>query len=261
MVDEAHTLGFGITYDMVAARTACGQLLTLTSHRSDYEIPPHRHINDYLCIVLNGGFAEQEGTRFHERLSGCYFTHQAGETHHDRFGPRGAMCVNLHFPAGDTGLAIDGICPAQTRVKAEKLAFELAASLREELVMASLAAEIMGDLNAPVPPRRDQGKWIDWLVQAISDEPRRRWSLRELAEIADRHPVRVAQAFRAKTGISLGAFQRTRRLTSLSLALRHGKGSLAALAADFGYFDQSHMTSEFRAAFGISPGRYRRDFH
>ncbi|HEX6661733.1 MAG TPA: AraC family transcriptional regulator [Sphingomicrobium sp.] len=260
MADEAHTLGFGVTYDMVATRTACGQLLTLTSHRSDYEIPPHRHTNDYLCIVLSGGFAEQEGARFHERLSGCYFTHHAGATHHDRFGPRGAMCLNLHFPAGDSGVAIDGICPARTKVTAEKLAFELAASLREELVMASLAAEIMGDLN-PGPTLQDRGKWIDRLIEAISDEPGRRWTLRELAEIADRHPVRIAQAFRANTGISLGAFQRLRRLTGLSLALRHGKGSLATLAADFGYCDQSHMTSEFRAAFGTSPGRYRRDFH
>jgi hypothetical protein len=43
MADEPHTLGFGVTYDMVAAHTACGQLLTLTSHRCDDRIPPHRH--------------------------------------------------------------------------------------------------------------------------------------------------------------------------------------------------------------------------
>ncbi len=261
MADEAHTLGFGVTYDMVAARTACGQLLTLTSHRSDDEIPPHKHANDYLCVVLAGGFAEQEGKRWHERLCGCFFTHHAGETHHDRFGPRGAMCVNLHFPAGESSPSIDGMCPARMKVTAEKLAFELAASLHEELVMASLAAEIIGDLNATVPARQNQGKWIDRLVQAISDEPERRWSLRELSQIADRHPIHVAQVFRAKTGISLGAFQRLRRLTNLSLALRHSKTSLAMLAAEFGYCDQSHMTAEFRAAFGSSPGRYRRDFH
>jgi AraC family transcriptional regulator len=82
-----------------------------------------------------------------------------------------------------------------------------------------------------------------------------------LAAIVDRHPVHVAQSFRAKTGISLGAFQRVQRLTCLSLALRHGKMPLATLAAEFGYCDQPHMNAEFRAAFGISPGRYRRAFH
>ena len=261
MADEAQTLGFGVTYDMVAARTACGQLLTLTAHRSDNEIPPHKHANDYLCIVLAGGFAEQEGTRWQERLSGCFFTHHAGETHHDRFGSLGARCVNLHFPEGERGPAMDGTCSPWARVAAQRLAFELAASSREELAMASLAAEIIGELRCAGDDKRDRGQWIDRIVEAISDEPGRRWSLRDLAEITNRHPVHVAQAFRASTGISVGTFQRLRRLTSLGLALRHTKTSLAMLAADFGYYDQSHMTTEFRAAFGSSPGRYRRDFH
>jgi AraC-like DNA-binding protein len=60
--------------------------------------------------------------------------------------------------------------------------------------------------------------------------------------------------------MSLGAFQRLRRLVSLSLALRADSSPLVTLACDFGYCDQSHMNSEFRAAFGISPGLYRRAF-
>ncbi len=260
MADDAHTLEFGVTYDMVAARTACDQLLTLTSHRRDDRIPPHKHTNNYLCIVLNGGFAEQEGSAWHERRSGGYFVHRAGEIHHDRFGPRGAICVNLHFPAGEPGPAVEGRCSPATRVAAERLAFELAASSREELAMASLAAEIMGELG-PENYARDRGRWIDRIVETISGEPDRRWSLAELATVADRHPVHVAQAFRAKTGLSLGAFQRLRRLTSVSLALRTGTTPLAELAAEFGYCDQSHVNAEFRAAFGISPGRYRSSLH
>lgn len=261
MADETRTLGFGLTYDMVAARTACGQLLTLTSHRRDDKIPPHKHVNDYVCIVLMGGFAELERNMWRERQRGCFFTHHAGETHHDRFGPRGAICVNLHFPSGQEGPGIEGLCPASASVAAQKLAFELAASSREELSMASLAAEIMGDLLPGASCRQDAGRWIDTIVEAISDEPDHRWTLRELAAMANRHPVHVAQSFRAKMGISLGAFQRLRRLTRLTLALQHGNVPLATLAAEFGYCDQPHMNAEFRAAFGVSPGRYRREFH
>lgn len=261
MTDEAHTLAFGVTYDMVAARTACGQLLTLTSHRCDDHIPPHKHSNDYLCIVLAGGFAEQEGTVWRERHSGCFFTHHAGETHHDRFGARGAMCVNLHFAPGEAAPALAGFCSPSLRIAAGKLALELAASSREELALASLAAEIMGDVAPDQGHRHEGRKWIGRIVEAICDEPDRRWSLSELAELVERHPVYVAQAFRATTGISLGSFQRVRRLTCLSLGLRHGDTPLAALAAEFGYCDQSHMNAEFRAAFGVSPGRYRRGFH
>jgi AraC family transcriptional regulator len=261
MAADASTLAFGVTYDMVAAETACGQLLTLTCHRCDDRIPPHKHTNDYLCIVLTGGFAEQARDEWRERRGGCFFVHHAGETHRDRFGPHGATCLNLHFPSGEQGPAMDGMCSAALKVTAEKLAFELAASSRDELVMASLAAEIAGQLRRGSARERDRGRWIDTIVQAISDEPDRRWSLRELADIAGRHPVHVAQSFRASTGVSLGAFQRLQRLTCLSLALRTGNRPLALLAADFGYYDQPHMTAEFRAAFGTSPGRYRRSFH
>jgi AraC family transcriptional regulator len=260
MSNEARTLGFGVTYDMVAARTACGQLLTVTCHRSDDRIPPHKHVNDYLCIVLSGGFVELERDRWRERSAGCFFVHHAGETHHDRFGSRGATCLNLHFPTGECGPTIDGMCSATAKVAAEKLAFELAATSRDDLVLASLAAEIAGELR-PGASARDRGNWIDRIVEAISDQPDRRWSLRELAAIAERHPVHVAQSFRARTGMSLGSFQRLQRLTCLSLALRGRDTPLAALAAEFGYYDQSHMTGEFRAAFGTSPGRYRRGFH
>jgi AraC family transcriptional regulator len=261
MAHDACTLDFGVTYDMVAAQTACGQLLTLTSHRGCDGTPPHKHVNDYICIVLAGGFAEQEGNAWRERLGGACFTHHAGETHHDRFGRDGAICLNLHFAPGEPGFALDAYCSALARVSAQQLAFELAASSREELMMASLAAEILGQLGSAETVGRDAGKLIDLLVAAISDEPLRRWSLPELAQIAGRHPVHVAQSFRANTGMSLGAFQRMRRLTSLSLALRRSTTPLAILAAEFGYCDQSHMNSEFRTAFGLSPGRYRRELH
>jgi len=264
MGDEAHTLKFGMTYDMVAVRTACGQLLTLSSHRSHNQIPPHKHANDYVCLVVAGGFAEQEGKRLRERLSGSVFTHHAGETHYDRFGSSGAVCVNLHSPEGERGAEIESMCSARVRIAAERLAFELAASSHEELVLASLAAEIMNNLGPNRLPKGchpDRGRWIDQVVEAISDEPFRRWSLHEISKLAGHHPVHVAQSFRARAGISLGAFQRLRRLTRLSLALRQSKETLANLAAEYGYCDQSHMTSEFRAAFGISPGRYRRTFH
>jgi AraC family transcriptional regulator len=262
MTERARTLGFGETFDMAVVENADGQLLTLTSHRGHDEHPPHKHSNDYLCIVLAGGFAELERNVWRERRSGCFFAHRAGETHHDHIGPRGAMCLNLHFACEDTApLGLEGMCSPVTKVTADRLAFELAARLRDDLVMAALAAEIMAQVSPAGRALPDAGRWVDTLIEAISDEPCRRWSLGELARLAGRHPVHVAQAFRARTGTSLGGYQRLRRLTSLGVALRQGQLPLAALAQEFGYCDQSHMNSEFRAAFGISPGRYRREFH
>jgi AraC family transcriptional regulator len=125
--------------------------------------------------------------------------------------------------------------------------------------MAGLAAELQGEIQFWETRSSRSGTWLKRVVEAMCDEPRRRWTLGELSAIADRHPVRMAQTFRRLTGASVGEFQRLRRLTSLGLALRQRPTPLAQLAAEFGYYDQSHMTSEFRRSFGVSPGRYRHD--
>lgn len=260
MTDEVRTLGFGATFDTVADRIACGQVLSLTNHRGSGSTPSHAHSNGFLCVVVRGGFAEQQGGSWREHRAGCWFTHEPGGPHNDRFGPNGAVCVNVHSAeAASWSGSIARFCPPAARVAADRLAFHLASSCREELILSCLAAEIVAEIRPGPAGNGAGGGWIDKVVEAVSDEPGRRWQLGELARIADRHPVRLAQAFRARTGISLGAFQRLRRLTSLSLALRHGKMPLAALAAELGYCDQPHMTSEFRQAFGTSPGRYRRE--
>lgn len=259
MTGEVRTLGFGATFDTVVTRTASDRVLSLTRHRRSDANPPHAHANHFLCLVLAGSFSEQQSGRWLERRAGCWFAHEAGDPHHDLFGPKGALCLNLHSGEGEGWSGGEsGSCSLPARIAADRLAFQLAASCSEELVLSSLAAEIMAEIR---PAGHDEGGcagWIGRIVEAISDEPGRRWRLGELAAIAERHPVRLAQAFRGRTGLSLGAFQRLRRLTSLGLALRHGRRPLAMLAADYGYCDQSHMIFEFRRAFGISPGRYRR---
>src|SRR5690242_13552730 len=109
MADDAGTLGFGMTYGMVAARTACGQLVTLSHSSSHDRVPPHKHVNDYLCIVVAGTFAEHAGNASRDRRAGSYFVHRAGETHHDEFGSVGATCLSLHFDGGEPGPRLEGL--------------------------------------------------------------------------------------------------------------------------------------------------------
>jgi AraC family transcriptional regulator len=237
-------------------------MLTLSAHRRHDQNPPHRHANDFVCMVLTGSFAERQENDWRDRRAGAYFVHRAGETHHDRFGPDGAVCLSLHFEQHETRPTnAEGHCSPLAMLAAHRLAFQLTASRKDELEVAALTAEILAELGPSYCLGRDDGDWIGKIVEAIADEPRRRWGLNELAVIAGRHPVHLAQAFRARTGLTLGTFQRLRRLVSLSLALRRDMEPLAMLASDFGYCDQSHMNAEFRAAFGMSPGRYRRTFH
>jgi transcriptional regulator GlxA family with amidase domain len=56
--------------------------------------------------------------------------------------------------------------------------------------------------------------------------------------------------------IRIARFQRAIRLKLVSPSL-----GLATLAAECGYYDQSHFSREFKELSGLSPGRYFGDEH
>jgi len=63
--------------------------------------------------------------------------------------------------------------------------------------------------------------------------------------------------FHRGVGLPPQAWRIAHRLDLARTALRRG-APLADTAADAGFSDQSHLGRRFRAAFGITPGRYRR---
>lgn len=76
----------------------------------------------------------------------------------------------------------------------------------------------------------------------------------EAATGLDRYAL--ARHFRALLGTSPYRYLVMRRLDRARLLMRDGS-SLAEVAAEAGFSDQSHMTRQFGQAFGLTPGRWR----
>jgi AraC-like DNA-binding protein len=66
----------------------------------------------------------------------------------------------------------------------------------------------------------------------------------------------LARAFRRHFGTSPHRYLTMRRLDDVRTSLRT-QATLASAACDAGFADQSHMTRQFKQAFGLSPGRWR----
>lgn len=62
----------------------------------------------------------------------------------------------------------------------------------------------------------------------------------------------LARSFRREVGISPKQLARIARMQRAAAALRRG-GDLAMLAAELGYFDQSHLSHELRDLVGLTP--------
>jgi AraC-like DNA-binding protein len=79
---------------------------------------------------------------------------------------------------------------------------------------------------------------------------------RELEGITGLSRYDVARQFRVLYGTSPHRYALLRRLDVARDKLRRGR-PLAEIAADTGFADQAHFTRAFRAAFGLTPARYR----
>lgn len=82
-------------------------------------------------------------------------------------------------------------------------------------------------------------------------------SLEELAAAVNLSPFHFARVFRQATGLPPHAWLKQRRLARARTLLRHGCVPLN-VATDLGFADQSHLNRQFKQAYGVTPGEYRR---
>jgi AraC family transcriptional regulator len=94
--------------------------------------------------------------------------------------------------------------------------------------------------------------------ERIRQEFRDKLSIMQLAREAGMHPVSFARAFRARYGASPGELVRRLRVEWAAVELlRRREEPIARIAADAGFYDQSHFARAFNARFGCPPARYR----
>lgn len=82
-------------------------------------------------------------------------------------------------------------------------------------------------------------------------------SLEELAQAVNLSPFHFTRVFRRATGLPPHAWLKLRRLEQARALLKNGCTPLA-VATQLGFADQSHLTRQFKQAYGVAPGAYRR---
>ncbi len=82
-------------------------------------------------------------------------------------------------------------------------------------------------------------------------------SIRELARLSGLSARQLERKFRSTFGVSPRQFLIKTRLLAACRALRESVKSLAEIAFDCGFGDQSSFTRHFRGYIGMTPGRFR----
>jgi AraC-like DNA-binding protein len=135
-------------------------------------------------------------------------------------------------------------------------------SLFGESLVAAMVARL-SQLNAPRPRNHRRlglsTRQLSTVTDFIRDNLARPIRLSELAGLAELSPSQFGRAFKTSTGTTPHLWHLDARIESAKRMLMDKRGSLAEIALDTGFSEQSHFTRAFRAATGVSPGAWRRD--
>jgi AraC-like DNA-binding protein len=96
---------------------------------------------------------------------------------------------------------------------------------------------------------------VAWAVRQI----RQRGGTVSIASLRERAGLstnRMAVAFREQVGVTAKQYARIARFRRALDQLSSGAVALADLAFDAGYYDQPHMTAEFKELGGLTPGEF-----
>jgi AraC-like DNA-binding protein len=230
-------------------------------------LPPHTHARAYLGLVVNG--AHRETTNQEERDCGRWSVvfHPAAERHANRFSPAGGRIFRMEIeeewllrlrecdarldrPVESHGGALSTIA---SRIFSEFHARDSVSSLMIEGLALELATYIARDSDASA-----KEPWLRRIVEYLHHRVRDEIHLDELASVAGVHPAHLSRVFRKHYRCSIGQYVRRMRIDLAARELADSQQSIAEIATQFGFADQSHFSRVFVKLIGLTPARYRK---
>jgi AraC family transcriptional regulator len=217
----------------------------------------------YLAVVLEGTMQKTFANATWSLSRGSFATLPCGAAHSTAFGLNATHVLTLYPANEESALLFDPFLREQQRIAApaaaaigRRLALELEArdaswGLAAEGLLLQLLALAERELRAA----RRTG-WLAAVVELLHERAPAAPSLADLATEAGVHPAHLARAFRQRFGMTVCEYSRNLRLEWAAARLSEER-SLARIAVEAGFADQSHFTRAFRRHFGVTPGRYR----
>ncbi|MEM9003674.1 MAG: AraC family transcriptional regulator [Cyanobacteria bacterium P01_F01_bin.86] len=83
-------------------------------------------------------------------------------------------------------------------------------------------------------------------------------AIEDLARLVNLSPHYLIRCFRQQVGCAPHQYQRHWQLRQVKSALRSPQ-PLSVIAAEHGFYDQSHLNRAFKRTFGVTPGKYQKD--
>jgi AraC-like DNA-binding protein len=251
------------------------ELLEASFEQHVYE----RHIHDTYAFGVTRRGVQRFWCRgaTHDSVAGNVLVIPPGEVHDGESGAEGGYAYRMFYvPIGRvTALASEAFDKSASSLKLGRSCLLQEPALARALNTAwkamsaqpaSLAAdELFGEALSRLDIRHDvvtarKSLLDDRALSRVRDYLREhvgaRVRLDELAAIASMSRFRLTRQFEKAYGLPLHGYHMHLRLLEAKKRLRTGT-PIAAVAADLGFADQSHLNRRFKGVFGMTPGEWR----
>ena len=210
----------------------------LVRHAPGLEVPRHGHDRACVHVVLRGLYVEPSRAGTAVACPGDVVVKGPGLEHCNRFGPYGAESLRFELPDSDS------VARLVRALDAEGLewAFRLGRTLREVRTLPSR------------PGASPQFRMLMRLKRDFRGDV----SLARLSSELGVHRSHATRQFTREFGCSPRTYVSWKRTAWAAQELSKGGFSLAAIAADARFADQSHCSRVFKRSLGVTPARWSR---
>lgn len=231
--------------------------------RADARVPEHAHDWPVLSLFVIGAYTNHTEAGELAICSPSAILYRAGAAHRNDVSPAGFEQIEIEFdpawlqgadcPGGPVQRWIGGRSAALARLLAQQCGREVS----EEQLQAALRRLV--ECGA-AERRRATPSWLRRVERRLQADPAA--SVTGLANEVGRHPSWLGAAYRLSRGEGIQETAARIRVEHAARLLRETDVSLAWVASDTGFCDQSHMNRTFRRVLGRTPSAVRRErFH
>ncbi|HEY6485803.1 MAG TPA: helix-turn-helix transcriptional regulator [Candidatus Cybelea sp.] len=228
--------------------------LSKTAYEPAMIMGAHAHEFAYASLVVEGHYAEHSACAPRHLRRGMLVFHPAGEIHADCVLDQSMATVNIEYLSGE--LPPEFICAHGAAVDdlARRLLLALPAGGRAlERSLEALREFLWSKASRTAGPQFAAAR--EALENAQSGTP-----VASLAHRLGMHRGRLHRGFKRAYGESPRDGLTKRRATNAVDLLVETSLSIAQVAAECGYYDQSHFCRQFKRLSGMSPSRFRATF-
>ncbi|HEX9960577.1 MAG TPA: helix-turn-helix transcriptional regulator [Pyrinomonadaceae bacterium] len=112
--------------------------------------------------------------------------------------------------------------------------------------------------NLEIDSKNTRPGWIKTVAELTRDKWNEPLTLKDLAAAAGIHPISVSKHFPKYFSCTFGEHMRRLKIEKSLCFLKDSSFSLAEIAAECGFSDQSHFTRTFKQLTGFLPNHYKK---